>query len=318
VPPGVPVARYRADHSHCIDIIDQLERPSLFLERDRDSKKYIVRVYGLPLVEDAHARALLKQMEEAFQLFKAEYRKRLNEPTALSDIIAALDMDFDKAAEMLSYMVQSHDIWCGLSNDFPVEESSSICISEQVLRHESFGEILSQFYEWHIINPHKSAEALLPNLEENRFTSDGFFTLADLTPRPKWYDELDDVKKALIGEIDKAVKQNLSALPTIGLRTLLEMTMLEQIPDQNSFAKNIEKFQEAGYVTKLNAKLLEKVVNAGNASAHRAYFPNKEDLCTCIEVLKHLLHGMYVLKPKVDKVAKNTPERDRKKSPKGT
>ena len=63
------------------------------------------------------------------------------------------------------------------------------------------------------------------------------------------------------------------------------------------------------YVTPKMAEALNHVLDAGNASAHRAYFPSREDLLTCIELVKHLIHGIYILRPRVDKVAENTPKR---------
>lgn len=312
LPPGVPAARYRADHSKWIEIIDRLESSNLFLDRGPEGKNIIIRVYGLPLIEEANAKVLLRLMEQIFQFFKSEYGRRLSEPIAFMEIVEALKLNSGQAAEALSYMVQSHDVWCGLSTGFPLGESPVICISEQVLRHENFGEILSQFYEWHIVNPHKKAEGVWPTVNSSNLSIDGFFTQSDLSLRPKWFEELDDIKKALVGEIDKAIREDLSALPMIGLRTLLETVMLDHINDQGRFSENINKFYEAGYITRQHVNLLEKVVNAGNASAHRAYFPNKEDLKTCSEVLKYLLHGVYVLKPKVDKVAENTPARKKK------
>lgn len=317
-PPQVVAARYRADHPQWLDVLDQLEQPTLFLDRDRDHIDYVVRVYAIPLLEDEYAQSILSTMEEIFCLFKVEYPKRLNEPIALSEICDGLNLEPNIVRDALSYMIQSHGIWSGRSNDFPVAEDSTVCISENVLRHEDFGEILSQFYEWHIINPHKSAEDLDDLWVAEQNVTEGFFTKDDLSQRPKWFDELDDQKKALIGEIDKAVKEGLSALPTIGLRTLLETTILDHIEDQYNFSKNLKKFREAGYITEQHSNLLKDVVAAGNASAHRAYFPNREDLNVCIEVLKHLLHGVYVLKPKVDKAAKNTPARPKivKETPK--
>ncbi|WP_411268210.1 DUF4145 domain-containing protein [Ketobacter sp. GenoA1] len=57
------------------------------------------------------------------------------------------------------------------------------------------------------------------------------------------------------------------------------------------------------------SEALSHVLDAGNASAHRAYFPSREDLMTCIELVKHLIHGIYILRSGVEKVAGNIPKR---------
>lgn len=48
-----------------------------------------------------------------------------------------------------------------------------------------------------------------------------------------------ETQKALILEIDCALNNNLEALPTIGLRTLLEIIMVEKIGDIGTFAKKV-------------------------------------------------------------------------------
>ncbi len=57
---------------------------------------------------------------------------------------------------------------------------------------------------------------------------------------------------------------------------------------------------EGEFVTGQHAKLLGSILDAGHASAHCAYFPNETDLQTCILSIRHLMEGMYMLKPKVD------------------
>lgn len=37
---------------------------------------------------------------------------------------------------------------------------------------------------------------------------------------------------------------------------------------------------------------------------------NLGSLIVCVDLVKHLMHGIYILKPKVDKVAENTPKPD--------
>jgi type I restriction enzyme M protein len=81
------------------------------------------------------------------------------------------------------------------------------------------------------------------------------------------------------------------------------------INDKGSFRENLKEFRKAGHVTDRDADLIEKVIDVGHASTHRAYFPNELDLRVCIDVVKHLMHGIYALKPKMDVVAKSTPKR---------
>ena len=91
--------------------------------------------------------------------------------------------------------------------------------------------------------------------------------------------------KALIWEIDRAISNELEAVPAIGLRALLETIMVEKIGDSGAFVKNVERSTDEGYVKPKMAEALSPVLGAGNASAHRAYLPGREELITCIEVV---------------------------------
>jgi len=332
-PPSIPVQRYRADHPEWIDALDRLETTQNFLGRLRDNNNsYYIRVYALPVLDDPRARQLLRTMEALFQEFRETYKQRLTEKVLLTEIfsIGATKLkinDEELIKEALFYMADSHSVWSGLSNDFPNGEGAYICISESVLRHSRFSNLLSQFYEWHIVNAKKRAENANPFatlvapatvsfkkkttkkvLRRHRKANDSLPTMG--ASLPMWYSKLDDSKKALLSEIDRAVAAGLAALPTMGIRSLLEQIMREHVDEQRTFKENIDAFQSAGFVTKQHALLLEHVVNAGHAAIHRAYFPNPSDLATCFDTIKHLMEGVYILRPKVDEVVKNIPKRN--------
>jgi hypothetical protein len=311
-PPVLSAARYRADHSQWIDILDELANSQLFLQRDSSGKSYSLRVYALPLVEDRHAERLLVLMNSIFEHFKVLYREYLSDRIALSKITDLSDADPSETQEALFYMSGAHGIWSCLSNDFPYGDDAGICISESVLRWDDFGSVISEFYEWYFVNPRTTAnvsQTILSPARRKKFH--GFFTSGDTTARPRWYEQLDDTKKALISELDTAMRSGLAALPTMGLRTLIESVMGDYIDDKGSFRENLKEFRKAGYVTGRDADLIEKVIDVGHASTHRAYFPNESDLRVCIDVVKHLMQGIYALKPKMDAVAKSTPKRTR-------
>lgn len=95
---------------------------------------------------------------------------------------------------------------------------------------------------------------------------------------------------------------------------MIERVMAEHIGEEGGFAEKLKRFEENGYVTPLHADSLRKVLDVGHASAHRAYFPDEEDVRTCTEVVKHLMHGLYVLHPMVERMSENTPPDPRRKN----
>lgn len=308
-PPWIQSDRYRAEHPQWLDALDELEQPTIFLERDHERKKYLISVYALPLLEDDGAQSLLAVMEEIFSFFLQEYPKRLSEPLTLDEIVEAVNHDSNLVIEALCYMVKANGLCAGLSNGFPVAAGSTISISESVLRNENFGAILSKFYEWHFINPPKSPESHKLLCRKEHQISEGFFSTDDSSEKPKWLDELDDHKKHLIGEIDTALKSGLMALPTMGLRTLIDLVIVEHVGDKGTFKDKLAAFEKEGLVSPQQREQIETVLEAGNAASHRAYFPNKNDLQTCVDVIKHMMHGVYALHHRTKQLSNNTPKR---------
>jgi hypothetical protein len=324
-PPGVSFARYRANHPDWIEALNGLEVDQLFLKRSSDSTQYRIRVYALPLLNEKRAQRLLDLMDRLFLEFREFYREKLNAPIKTSEIfelarrkLGVADTEFVR--EALFYMMDSHGIWSGMTNDFPFADDSSINISEDVLRKDSFRSQLAQVYEWHIVNPKKTAEGRRVKLvgtresarrrrEQRVSKARSAFLGSSSGVLPEWYEQLGNAQKALIKELDQAIAKGMAALPTMGLRTLLELVMRDHIADKGTFKGNVEAFEEAGFITKQQANLISNVIDAGNAAAHRAYFPNHSDLTTCVDAVRHLMEGVYILKPKVDAVVVNTPKR---------
>lgn len=316
-PPKVRADRYRADHPGWFDILDRLESNQLFLSRDRsDAGCYQLRVYALPLLNNERAKHLMRIMDHIYGHLQAIYREQLSAPVKVAEIINRLGeaeggADEELVKEALHYMADGHAVWSSQSTGYPYEKDAQLGVSEAVLRHADFSAVLFEFYEWHILNPEKRINAPLIDLvnANNKRHVASFFGKPE-AQQPEWYDQLDSSKKALIFELDVALKSELAALPTMGLRTLIEVIILEHITEKGSFKKNLMAFVEAGFITKQNASIIENVVDAGHAAIHRAYFPNSSDLHTCVEIVKHLMHGIYILKPKVDRMSANTPKRE--------
>ncbi|MBU0480568.1 MAG: DUF4145 domain-containing protein [Proteobacteria bacterium] len=309
IPPWVFSDRYRAEHSDWLEELDNLEQPTLFLERDHQRKRYMVNVYALPLLEDDHARILLERFEYFFCYFKKEYKANLDKPLFLADILESTDTEPNLCREALIYMVMAHSGFAGESKEFPLSDGSSICISEQILRYQDFGEIISKFYEWHIINPPKDQGLALGIDGEANQSLQGFFTPDDSTNKPKWYEKLDEQKRELVKEIDQALRAGLVALPTMGLRTLIDLVIVEHVGDKGTFKDKMTAFEKEGLVSPKQRALIDTVLEAGNAASHRAYFPSRDDLQTCIDVIKHMIQGIYELHPRTKQLKNNTPKR---------
>jgi len=79
----------------------------------------------------------------------------------------------------LYYLSECHNVWSGKSNDFPFSDSSSMVISESVLRYSGIEEVLALYYEWHFINPHKESNIYVDRVSENKET---LFDVVNIKP----------------------------------------------------------------------------------------------------------------------------------------
>lgn len=310
MPPSTPSARLRADHPHLMDTLDRLGWDGTFLKRNDTATTYRVSGFALPLIDSSHALELLECMHVIYEHLNIYYTKHLREPLPIIELIGFSGKSDDIAQEALCYMYDVDGWSAGSSSSFPISPDSSVTINEQVLIHGSFSDLLARVYEWSYVNPkHKATSATNWPLQNSPQSSSVFFNDTSSLKFPEWYEELDPNKKALLNEIDLGLRNQLSALPMMGLRALLESVMVERVGDCGGFEAKLKQFEKNGYVTAQHADVIRMVLDAGHASMHRTYFPDADDLETCVDVVKHLLHGVYVLHPRVLGLAANIPPR---------
>ena len=291
-PPSVPIKRFRADHEEWINTLDVLNGTYSLIERSRECTEYLIRPYALPLIDTDESNEILNLMDQIYGRFPALYKEHLSQPLNIDTLLGPISGDRNLINEALYYISESHSAHSGMTTGFPYAENSTFCISESVLSKKTIGRVLSEYYEWHFVNPKKQIDALENFYPSGEEKSSVFFKKDFTSEKPDWYESLGETQKALIWEIDRALNNKLEALPTIGLRTLLETIMVDKIGDIGTFSEKVKRFTGEGYVTSKMSEALSHVLDAGNASAHRAYFPSREDLLTCVELVKHLMHGI--------------------------
>jgi len=310
-PPSTPRDRFRADHTELMHVLDALESDGLFLKRDVSQKNYRVTGFALPLIGAPRAVRLLECMNSAYAYMQEYYKEHLRDPLITRKLVEMVSGNEKDVLEALCYMQDINGWWSGLPADFPFSQDGALTVNEQVLVTKTFGELLASVYEWNYVNPKRKAKTSVRDWLAGGASghSLGIFNDVSSSEYPEWYEQLDDAKKALLGEIDIGLRNDQSALPMMGLRALLESVMIDRVGDCGGFDRKLSRFQESGFVTPQHADSIRKVLDAGHAAMHRTYFPNADDLRTCVEVIKHLMHGVYVLHPKVQVLAANVPPR---------
>jgi uncharacterized protein DUF4145 len=136
--------------------------------------------------------------------------------------------------------------------------------------------------------------------------------------KPDWLDSFDFTFvhteiASLLNEVYAALHNDLKVLATIGIRTVIDKVITQEIGDVGDFPTKLNAFEKAGFISTTNKTLVEQTINAGSASAHRGYKPSTEDLYALLDVTENLISSTYVLPEAVNRVAKKIPPRRPKK-----
>jgi len=133
-------------------------------------------------------------------------------------------------------------------------------------------------------------------------TDINYFPPAISRAEPKWLstlggifpsDEMQYVRD-LMREIYSALYNDSRRLAVMGIRALIEHLMITKVSDQGSFLKNMKAFQDAGYISDQQRRILEPTLEAGHAAIHRGYNPTAEDVGTGVEIVESLVDIIYV------------------------
>jgi len=119
--------------------------------------------------------------------------------------------------------------------------------------------------------------------------------------RPEWMtdilsplDEVDGLSKPL-SEVYGALDNDLTILATIGVRTVFDVCPAALgIDGDFTFKRKLEELVKLGKIGQLDQENLETLVEAGNASAHRGWLPNSQELTTILDILEHFLNVSFI------------------------
>ncbi len=138
-----------------------------------------------------------------------------------------------------------------------------------------------------------------------------------LRKKPKWFSRLHVVHilsgsgfGMLFNETYIALQNNCRSLAVMGIRALLEQIMIEKCGDQGSFTANINKFENDGYISKLQKNALLPVIEAGHAAVHRSYEPKSEEVISALDITENIIESIYVNESKGNKLNETVPKKN--------
>jgi Domain of unknown function (DUF4145) len=116
----------------------------------------------------------------------------------------------------------------------------------------------------------------------------------------------------LLEEIYQAVRGGQFRLAIMGVRALIEQVMIQKIGDNGSFVKNLDAFQQAGYISLVQRDALNDILDAGHATIHRAYEPKAKDIDIALDISEGIMAAIYVHGDAAKKLSARVPARPKK------
>ncbi len=109
-------------------------------------------------------------------------------------------------------------------------------------------------------------------------------------------------------EVKVAHEKNLYILASIGIRTLIDIIMIELVGNNGGFEKRLKKMLTGQHITPLQFNSLKVLIDSGNASAHRGFKPDKYIIELLLEIVNNLIQ-MRAHTNKTNKIKKIIPKR---------
>ena len=134
------------------------------------------------------------------------------------------------------------------------------------------------------------------------------FPWKPIRQHPKWIYLLPIKYLVLLQEIYSAVNTEIFILALTGTRILLDTYIVHKVGDVGTFKQKLNKLVTDGIITPSKASVLEAAIDAGNASTHRGFKPDKETLFQILDIVENLLQS-EVVDRNASEIKKKTPPR---------
>lgn len=146
----------------------------------------------------------------------------------------------------------------------------------------------------------------IPPFEETDETF--YFPKKAIRDLPSWVKNIPIEYIDILKEVYIAINEKLFTLALTGTRTLLDIYIVEKIGDTGNFKQKLNKLVEKNIITASKAIVLETTIDAGNASTHRGYKPEKKTLFQILDIVENLLESEIVDRA-ASQIKEKTPKR---------
>lgn len=130
---------------------------------------------------------------------------------------------------------------------------------------------------------------------------------------PPWFEDLPDpTLRRVADEIYKSLQSESHFLATFGARTLIDRLIVLTVGDKANFKVGLDALEADGKLSKHERELLNPIVDAGNAAAHRGWAPSPDQLKTILDTVESLIHRLLVVPKLTEALQEAVPRRGQK------
>jgi hypothetical protein len=288
---SVDRARFRAT-SEAFDELDRLEHDRYVIQ---DGGIYRVSVTALSLLRSDKAQRVLRHAESVWVALRAHYKEHQFAQIQLLELAERSSMSIADLREALVYMLELS--WSsGRSNDLSLDDAT-IGAGEEVARCPTFQAYLNKCLGWYR-NPISTV------LKSPQLAPRVAFDL------PDWVDQLPHQIAEVMRQTYQGLRDGLTIPGAIGLRTLIDATAQHALGgDPGTFKQMLGKLEASGLLPPADRDLLSRVIDSGNAVAHRAYKPDPESLRYMKDATEHLMVRVFLSAQRAQHLFDRTPQR---------
>jgi len=127
--------------------------------------------------------------------------------------------------------------------------------------------------------------------------------------QPDWIDKMPADIQRVMREVYRCLGADSRALPMMGLRTVLDLLIMEQVEDTGTFVQKLLRLQTKGIISERNRKVLEAALDAGHAAVHRAWAPKLPQVHSVLDIVENLLQSVYLFDELAAEIRESAPQR---------
>lgn len=139
------------------------------------------------------------------------------------------------------------------------------------------------------------------------------FPTSDSAQRPIWLDEILEVDPQLhriLEEVYVAQDNHAFILAAMGLRTAIDRgTAVLEIDDTWSFKKKLQALAADGWIGSDEHDIIEKIINAGSAAAHRGWAPDAKKIAQLLRATESFVQRAFIISRDASEMGNNIPEK---------